>query len=299
LPINRDALKKIRINKYLKLFLKIAITVLALYFVFNKISIGQITQLISRSYWPYILVGLLFFILSKLIAAFRLNYFFRSTGLRIAEKRNIRLYLLGMFYNLFLPGGIGGDGYKIYLLNKQEGVKVGKLFWAILLDRVIGILALFCLLVGFSYFIPYPAVYKYFTWLLAPLAVLVFYLVVRRFFNDFSPIIFRTLFFSFFVQGFQLVTAIFILLSLGIEQQFTQYLFVFMVSSIVAALPFTVGGLGARELTFLYGAELMNLNMDASVTLSLLFYLITAAVSLSGMYYSFDRRGLGTGLLGY
>lgn len=234
----------------------------------------------------------MFFTVSKLIAAFRLNYFFRSIGISLPEKKNIRLYLLGMFYNLFLPGGVGGDGYKIYILNKQSGTKVGKLFWAVLLDRVIGILALFCLLVVFSYFIPFPVVYKYFTWLLIPLAILSFYFVVRGFFGDFTSIVPRTLFYSLFVQGFQLVSAIFILFSLGVDEQFMQYLFIFMVSSIVAALPFTVGGLGARELTFLYGAELMKLDMDASVTLSLVFYLITAVVSLSGVYYSFNSRSL-------
>ena len=292
LPINPRALKKIRINKYVKLFLKIAISVLALYFVFSKISIKEITELLSGSYLPYILIALVFFVVSKLIAALRLNHFFRSINIHLPEKKNIRLYLLGMFYNLFLPGGVGGDGYKIYILNRQSGTKVGKLFWAVLLDRVIGILALFCLLVIFSYFIPYPVVYKYFTWLLIPISIIVFYLVVRRFFVDFAPIVFKTLFYSVFVQGFQLVSAIFILMSLGVQEQFLQYLFIFMVSSVVAALPFTIGGLGARELTFLYGAELMNLNMDASVTLSLVFYLITAVVSLSGVYYSFNSRSL-------
>ncbi len=285
-------MKKIKINKYIKLFLKIAISFLALYFVFSKISLKEITSLLSQSYVPYILVALIFFIVSKLIAALRLNHFFRNINIDLPEMKNIRLYLLGMFYNLFLPGGVGGDGYKIYILNRQSGAKVGKLFQAVLLDRVIGILALFCLLVIFSYFIPYAAVYKYFTWLSIPLVVITFFLVVRRFFSDFTSIVFRTLFYSVFVQGFQLVSAIFILLSLGVHEQFLQYLFIFMVSSVVAALPFTIGGLGARELTFLYGAELMNLNMDASVTLSLVFYLITAVVSLSGVYYSFNSRSI-------
>jgi len=32
-----------------------------------------------------------------------------------------------MFYNLFLPGGIGGDGYKIYLLNKLSNKSIKSL----------------------------------------------------------------------------------------------------------------------------------------------------------------------------
>jgi uncharacterized membrane protein YbhN (UPF0104 family) len=61
--------------------------------------------------------------------------------------------------------------------------------------------------------------------------------------------------------------------------------FVFLVSSIVAAFPFTIGGIGARELTFLYGAEYFHLDMNASITVSMFFYLLTAFSSLCGIYF--------------
>jgi uncharacterized membrane protein YbhN (UPF0104 family) len=64
------------------------------------------------------------------------------------------------------------------------------------------------------------------------------------------------------------------------------YIFVFLVSSIVAAMPITIGGIGSREITFLLGAEIMHLNISNSIALSLLFYIITAVVSLGGGYYS-------------
>jgi len=284
------SIKKIFLNRFVKLIVKLAITAAALYFVFTKIKFADVFDLLATSNILLLGIALILFAISKLIAAYRLNIFFRKIQVNISSAYNIKLYLLGMFYNLFLPGGIGGDAYKIYLLNKRFEVKTGKIFWAILLDRVVGILALFCLMVLFSYKISYPEMYKYFTWLLIPLGILSFYIFIRKLFNHFTKIIFKTLFYSFFVQLFQLICAAFILMAIGINQDFIPYLFVFLVSSIVAALPITIGGLGAREITFLYGSELMGLNIDISIALSLMFYIITAIVSFIGIYYSFYTK---------
>jgi len=47
-------------------------------------------------------------------------------------------------------------------------------------------------------------------------------------------------------------------------------------------LPFTIGGVGARELVFLLGAQWLQTNKDTAVAFSLLFFLITAISSLAG-----------------
>ncbi|MCD4745400.1 MAG: flippase-like domain-containing protein, partial [Bacteroidales bacterium] len=277
---------KIRINKYIKLFLKLAFTVGALYFVFTKINFHDVLSLYRSSNFIVLIGALLVFAFSKAIAAFRLNQFLKCIFVNISEKSNLRLYLLGMFYNLFLPGGIGGDGYKIYLLNKKFSVKVKKIFSAILLDRISGVLALFCLAVILSYFIYYPVIYKYFTWFLVPLSILIFYLIIKYFFKDYLNIFFKTNFQSFIVQISQTISALMILYALGINDNTTGYLFIFLISSIVAILPITIGGVGSREITFLFGARLIDLDVNNSIALSLMFYLITAIVSLSGIYYS-------------
>ncbi|RYY21444.1 MAG: UPF0104 family protein, partial [Cytophagaceae bacterium] len=67
------------------------------------------------------------------------------------------------------------------------------------------------------------------------------------------------------------------------------YLLVFLASSVAAVLPLTVGGLGARELTFLYGAKLFGLDPAVAVSVSVLFYVITAAVSLGGAFVRVEK----------
>jgi hypothetical protein len=76
------------------------------------------------------------------------------------------------------------------------------------------------------------------------------------------------------------------------QDQTLSYLFLFLISSIVATLPITIGGIGSREITFLFGAEMMHLDVHLSIALSLLFYVITAVVSLSGIYFSLNEKAL-------
>ena len=63
-------------------------------------------------------------------------------------------------------------------------------------------------------------------------------------------------------------------------------------------LPITIGGIGSREITFLFGAELMQLDIHQSIALSLLFYVITALVSLFGIYFSLNEKALKLQLSG-
>jgi hypothetical protein len=277
---------KLHIPKYVKTLIKVVLSLGILGFVLYKIDLQQLADVFKRVNIWYLLLALLFFALSKLISAFRLNSFLKRIGIDISDKFNIKLYLLGMFYNLFLPGGIGGDGYKIYLLNKRFNVKAKQIFWAILMDRVMGLLALFCLAAGLAMFIPIPEVYKNFVWLLIPLGIAAFYVFTSLWFSYFKTIFVKTLGQSFLVQLSQVASAIFILMSIQVFNDTSSYVFVFLVSSIVATLPITIGGIGSREVTFLLGAEIMHLDISNSIALSLLFYIITALVSLGGIYFS-------------
>ncbi len=282
-----------KLVKFGKLFLKLAISVAALYYVFHKIDVKELWQTAQKANILLLIASLILFVLSKAVSSVRLNRYIKSIGIKLSEIFNLKLYLLGMYYNLFLPGGIGGDGYKIYLLNKHYDVKTSKIFWAVMLDRVIGVLALFCMAVLLSYFITYPFVYKYFTWLLIPLSIGVAYWVYKRFFKDFVKVFFKTNLQSLWVQILQTLSALMILYSLKVYDHTMEYLFVFLISSIVAVLPITIGGIGSREITFLIGAEWLALDINHSVALSFLFYIITAFTSLWGIVYSLNPKLLG------
>jgi uncharacterized membrane protein YbhN (UPF0104 family) len=282
----------IKLPGYIKAILKIALSVAALWYVFTKIDFQEVTLIFRNVSYGWLVAATLLFAISKVFSSFRLNLFFRNINAGLTQTSNLRLYLLGMYYNLFLPGGIGGDGYKIYLLNKKYQIKAKKLFWAVFLDRVNGVLALFVLAMLLALLIPIPLIYKYFGAGLIPISVFVYYAGIHWFFKDFKSSVTKTNLYSLTVQVAQLVSAWFILYANNNQDQTLSYLFLFLISSIVATLPITIGGIGSREITFLFGAELMQLDIHQSIALSLLFYVITALVSLFGIYFSLNEKAL-------
>ena len=52
-----------------------------------------------------------------------------------------------MFYNFFIPGGIGGEFYKSYLMKKSYGWNMKSLAKILIQDRAIGLGVLFILLI--------------------------------------------------------------------------------------------------------------------------------------------------------
>jgi len=277
---------KIKLTPFIKVLLKLAITVAALWYVFAKIELQQVIGTIGESNLLYFAGALLLFVLSKMVSSVRLNRYLGSTGIHISEKANLKLYLLGMYYNLFLPGGIGGDGYKIYLLNRRYDVATRQIFWAVMMDRIIGVVALFCMAVVLFCFVPGMRAYAWYSWMLIPLSISITYLVFRRFFPYLLPVFRITNLHSLVVQLLQLLSALLLLLSLKVPGNLEGYLFVFLISSMVAVLPLTIGGIGSREFTFMLGAQWLGLDLNLSIALSLLFYLITAFTSLWGIIYS-------------
>jgi uncharacterized membrane protein YbhN (UPF0104 family) len=94
---------------------------------------------------------------------------------------------------------------------------------------------------------------------------------------------------SLLVQGAQLVCAWGLLLALGEGASWLGYSLVFLVSSVAAMLPLTIGGTGARELTCLWGAKILNLDAERAVAVAFLFYLLSTLVSMGGMWFSFHK----------
>lgn len=279
-----------RYKNQLKTLLKLILTGLALYLVFRKIDTEQLLQLVKTIQWVWLIPAILLFVLSKVFTALRLNQYFRNIGLQISEKLNLRLYLIGMFYNLFLPGGIGGDGYKVYLLNKHFKTPIKKLLQSALLDRLGGLVAIvFLLLVLFLLVDIQMDFLETEVWKGLMIAGLLFtipgfWLLQKLFFKDFLPSFWSANAWSMAGQIAQLICAWFILWSLGITENILAYQLVFLLSSIVAVLPLTIGGMGARELVFIYAHTYAGIEETTAVAFSLIFFLITATVSLMGAF---------------
>ena len=285
-----------QLKNQLKTALKILLTGGALYLVFQKIDTDNLLQLSKTLSWGWLIPAIALFVGSKVATAIRLNAYFANIHISLSFWENWRLYLIGMFYNLFLPGGIGGDGYKVYLLNNQFKTPVKELLKASLLDRLGGLIAILGLLFGILLVIELPlplgnpGIGKILFAVGAIGMIPGFWLLQKFLFSNFLPSFWQGIFWSLVGQLAQMAAVVCLLLALGVQDKFLAYQAVFLLSSIVAVLPLTIGGVGARELVVVYAHSYAGIQETEAVAFSLLFFLISAAVSLSGAWVKWKRE---------
>ena len=77
--------------------LKVIISAVLIYFIFTKINFEDVVGVLKRTKPIYLLIAFLLFIISKVLAAFRLNLYFHKLHVPLSRHSNLRLYLLGMF----------------------------------------------------------------------------------------------------------------------------------------------------------------------------------------------------------
>jgi len=280
------------VSTQLKTILKLALSVIIIWLVLRGIDEKLLFVTMQKARPGWLLWAAVWFVLSKIISAVRFNILLKTENTHLTAGQNLRLYWLGMYYNLLLPGGISGDGYKIKLLMDTFGTPFKRLFAVTLLDRLGGVIALgqLCLILAFG--IPALRQFWWFGVLSLLASIPVSLLIYKKLGSALSQVWAKTSLLSLAVQLAQLVATLGIVLALGESARWLEYSVLFLVSSVVAMLPLTIGGTGARELTFLWGAGILNIDLEKAVAIAFLFYLISTAVAFVGIAFSFSNAGL-------
>jgi uncharacterized membrane protein YbhN (UPF0104 family) len=279
-----------------KVILIIVVTGGLLYWVFSKVPFAKIKFRLAHANRAWLSAAILCYVGSMLFSSWRLLSFFKSIGLKLDWRFNLRLYFLGLCYNVLLPGGIGGDGYKIYLLHKTYKLPTKKVFWAILFDRLSGFWAIGAIVVGLIILIPSFPYHLAIPLSIVSVGSVIYYFVARKFFREYTHNFFSGHIKAIGVQGMQLLTIICLLLAQDFNGKFAPYLLSFLFSSLAAVIPFSLGGGGIRDALFLTLARQFNLTEDMAVYLSFGFYLISIVVALIGIYYVIRPKRLEKGL---
>lgn len=275
-----SVLKRLNFKKILIYLFKIGLSILAIYIITQKVELQRVGFYLKQANWGFLLLSFLAFFISKAVAALRTNCYYRTQQLYLSEILNLKLSLLATFYNLFIPM-IGGEGYKVYWLNRNYETGIKRLAWSALLDRISGVFALVSLAILLLPFTMIYFPYKFLVILGIPLMYMAFYITHRLFFKSFHPAWWKVNGYSFIVQNLQIACTFFIIMALNIDHHIVDYLFIFLLASLAFVLPF----IGAREMAFVFGASYLGLDPDLSLTISLFFYLAMAVTSLSGLFY--------------
>ena len=86
----------------------------------------------------YLSIAAALFLLSLLVLSFRWQILVSGYGLKIPTRTLFKYYLIGLFFNNFLPTGIGGDVLRIYNLIQSSGDRTIS-FASVMTERLLGI----------------------------------------------------------------------------------------------------------------------------------------------------------------
>ncbi|HST30762.1 MAG TPA: lysylphosphatidylglycerol synthase transmembrane domain-containing protein [Chthoniobacterales bacterium] len=129
-------------KKVLITVIQLAVTVGLLVWVYHDPKkLSEMRQALAHARLQWLVAGIVAYFIVEAAAAFRWHVLLKVQGIHLPLRRLSGLFLIGMFYNQFLPGGTGGDIIKSYLLLKETDRKAGALL-AVVFDRFIGLVAL-------------------------------------------------------------------------------------------------------------------------------------------------------------
>jgi len=277
-----------RIWNIVKTPLKLIIAAALIYAVFQKIDLNEVKQLFLTSNPFFIFLAFMAYLFSQMVSSWRLLSFLKSIDINVSFLFNFKLYLLGLFYNSY--GGIGGDGYKIYLLRKRFQKPTKKIFFAILLDRVSGLWAIGFLFAALIILIPEIGVPWYLIILALTAGTLIYYVILQKFFKDYNTNFTKAHIKAIIVQSLQLLSIICILLSRDFSGKFSPYLFSFLVSSIAAIIPISAFGFGTREYVMIHISRFFNMDQSLAVFLTLTFSVLSTIVALLGLWFVYRSK---------
>ncbi len=277
-----------RWKRYLILFAKLAFAITALAFVLRKAEWDTIAGHFREADPLFLALSFLILNVSQIISGLRMRHYFASAGYGFDRKFCIALYYVGALFNIMLPGGISGDGYKAWLLKQKLHIRLRTSIRLMLSERANG---LFLLLIYALLFATLGSTVKNLSHgsLILPAAAILlpfaYFLSVRLILKERFRTSLGASRFSMLSQAAIVAAAALVFYGMSIERGMLDYLALFMVSCVIAIIPVSVGGAGLRELTFLYGAPLLGFAPEPGIAMALLFFGIQVATSLVGLFF--------------
>ncbi len=301
-------------RKYLLSFAKASVTLGVVYWLATSVDLGMVGRILAQAKHAYLLLSCAIVTVVILISCVRWRMLIGHLGLDIPMRQALPSYYLGMFFNNFLPTGVGGDLARTVHL-KLHGHDIKPLISSAVADRTIG-LAVMLMLGGISLVLSPelridPDRKLYLAGLialgLASGAVLFWFSnrlplesLSRRYqhtrlrrgmieivhllttYRTALRGIFAAVLLSIIMQSLTIVTYYLLARGVGIELSLiTFFAFVSMVQ-VAASLPISLGGLGVREGVLVALLAGVGVDIQLGVALSLLFLLTLWLCSLPG-----------------
>ncbi len=138
-------LDKQKVKSRIFLILRVSISAGILFFLF-KTQFKNFEEIIDAfsnlniNYW-FIILSFIMYCIVILLCVIRWHLLLYTQMISVSFFYLIRSFLIGSFFNNFLPGSIGGNIYRIYDTSKIKNSSVVKAATVVLMDRLIGFMS--------------------------------------------------------------------------------------------------------------------------------------------------------------
>jgi uncharacterized protein (TIRG00374 family) len=294
--------------------IKLLIGLLLLGIVLSRLDLPTILHSIGSYRAEYVAASAVVFLVSCLVAVLRWRLFVPQFGFVVL----LRLSFIGQLYAMVLPGQVAGEAVKAYRLARGRAQKA-RLVTSVLIDRVIGTLALLCVGAAGSWTSPHvtsPALGLSFCALIAVLCAALFglgipavHLLATRFAELLrrvgprcarmasSMVHFFGVWRDYAMDPFKLVAsfglglvihclgvAIYAILArdLGIAVALTDWLWIVAIVALAVILPVSIGGIGLREGALVGSLGYLGVQGEEAIALSFGVFALTVLGALIG-----------------
>ncbi len=286
------------LKKVLFLALKLTVSTGLLWIVLRKAGLQRVLHTIKSMDPWFFLAAAGLYILGTFVSVFRWRLFLTA---RLTLRKFFSLYMLGSFFNTFLPGMIGGDAVKGYYLYKETG-GMAEAMASIFMDRYLGFSALMLIA-----FLAYPAGLPYLkgkglAWLV-PVIFAAFLVMSLIFFKlrlgrrikllaDFygyfgiyeKRALLKGMLISMVVQGISIFSIYVLALGFGLTVGLPLFFVFVPLITAFSSVPLSISGLGIREASFVLFFGAVGVSPQTATALSFATFLSSAAGSLPGLY---------------
>jgi hypothetical protein len=300
---------KKKIAKYFRIAVSAVLLVYLFYYI---IDFNSLTGALKKTDLIFLTVSVVFFFLSVFAAAYRWQYVITLKNKHLSYQASLREYFIGMFFNNFLPGSIGGDVTRIMGASAEIGSKEIALS-SVFIERIIGLISLVA--IGLSGFLflnidSGPGYTGISLILLSTLSFILFiiinksansalcdvldaYLPVKfseniipylKDFSDYSESpykLFVVFLISFAFKIFDGFFLFFIFYSLGLDLSYAHAIAMFSIINVIKMVPISLNGLGLSAISWVI--ILKSFGIDENVSASVDFLTITISLVISGI----------------
>jgi uncharacterized protein (TIRG00374 family) len=284
----------------------------------------HLTALASNLQIRYIVLALIALLLSHLLGAMQWRLLLVKQSVVMSYMEILKIYFMGLFFNNFMPGNVGGDVKRVADIRMESGQKLGAGIAATVFDRVFGLFFLnaLALTVGALFFIWDPGKSSF---LLPSLGVfccfcILFSILFSRRFGHWAESIYtrflpaaivaslaslRSRFHLFRDQ--KLWLQVFVLsavtqslrvsvhwlcgLAIGVNIAVSWYFYFIPIVAVITAVPISIGGFGVREASAVYLFRQVGVAPMDAVVVQLLAYFVALSISiLGGLEFLIHRK---------